>query len=61
VSSSPEPYRDLLRAMIDADEPCQSPTCGLSILGHLLAGVPPHLVDLVRAEDPDCATSPEEH
>lgn len=47
------PYRELLRFMIEADERCQSPTCGVTMLGHLLAGLPPHLVDLVRAEDPE--------
>lgn len=48
-----EPYRELLRIMIAADEPCQSPQCPVTIMGHLLADAPPHLVDLVRAEDPD--------
>lgn len=46
------PYRELLAAMVAADEPCPSPTCGVTVLGHLLIGLSPRLVDLVRAEDP---------
>lgn len=48
-----EPYRELLRLMIANDEPCPSPHCPVTNLGHLLLGVPPDLVDLVRAEDPE--------
>jgi hypothetical protein len=52
MTDSPEPYRELLRLMIANDEPCPSPGCPVTDLGHLLVGVPEHLVDLVRAEDP---------
>lgn len=48
---TPEPYRELLRVMIAADGPCQSPTCGVTMLGHLIADAPPRLIELVRAED----------
>lgn len=46
-----EPYRKLIRHMIKNDGPCQGPTCGLSTMGHLLDGLRPELIDLVRAED----------
>jgi hypothetical protein len=56
--ATPESYRELLRLMIAADGPCQSPTCRVTMLGHLIADVPPHLVELVRAEDPGQRPAP---
>jgi hypothetical protein len=47
------PYRQLVQHMIHEDQSCQSPACALSMMGHLLAGAAPELVDLVKALDPD--------
>lgn len=55
-----EPYRELLAAMVAADEACAVPACPVSALGHLLSGLPQRLVDLVRAEDPTQPGFPEE-
>lgn len=48
-----EPYRMLLGLMVANDQPCRAPMCGVSMIRHLTGDVPPHLVDLIRAEDPD--------
>lgn len=47
-----EPYRELVRALIAADTPCQGFGCSLTMLGHLLAPCTPEQQDLVRALDP---------
>lgn len=57
IPTTTEPYRALLRHMIDNDEPCEIPMCRVTLLGHLLDGARPELVDLVRAEDPEQAAA----
>lgn len=49
-------YRRLLIQMIQADEPCASPGCSVTNMGHLLVNVDPHLHYLVKECDP---TQPE--
>lgn len=58
--ASIQPYRELIRHMIENDEPCQSPHCGMSMLGHLIIGSDRKLIDLVRAEDPHQPSFPSE-
>jgi hypothetical protein len=55
VSEPPEvePYQELIRQMIAADEACPSGLCRVTMMGHLLARVAEPLRDLVKALDPD--------
>ena len=48
-----KPYRQLVQALIAADSPCPSPTCGVTMLGHLIASLTADQVELVRELDPD--------
>jgi hypothetical protein len=53
MTSEAERYQELIKGMIANDEPCPSPTCGITMIGHLLDGLPDHLIDLVKHLDPD--------
>lgn len=55
-----EPYRRLLGELVERDERCPSPMCPVTMLGHMLDGLPQELVDLVRAEDPSQPNFPGE-
>lgn len=44
-------YEALISGMIANDEPCGSPICSLTMMGHLLDGLPDELIDLVKALD----------
>jgi uncharacterized protein YndB with AHSA1/START domain len=48
-----EPYRELVQALIAADEPCMGVGCRKTMLGHLLASMTPEQVELIRELDPD--------
>jgi hypothetical protein len=48
-----QPYRQLIQALIAADEPCQGIGCHVTMLGHLLASCTPEQVEMVKALDPD--------
>jgi len=46
------PYRELVRALIAAGEPCPAYGCSVSLLGHLIASLTADQVELVRELDP---------
>jgi len=46
------PYRELVQALIAADEPCPAYNCSVSLLGHLIASLTADQVELVRELDP---------
>lgn len=52
------PYRELIQALIAADEPCHGLGCPRTLLGHLLATCTPEQVEMVRALDPNQAAKP---
>lgn len=41
----------LIRGMIANDDPCPSPFCDVSMMGHLLAGLDDELIELVKSQD----------
>lgn len=46
-------YKRLVRGMIENDDRCQSPFCGVTMMGHLIIPLGDELVDLVRSQDKD--------
>lgn len=52
-----EPYRRIIEHMIKNDERCGSPSCPLSMMGHLITGLPLELMDLIKELDPTQLTT----
>ena len=48
-----KPYRELVQALIAADEACGSPGCRLSMLGHLMDALTVEQRSIIRALNPD--------
>jgi hypothetical protein len=50
------PYRAIIEYMIENDERCGSPSCPLTMMGHLITGLPPELMDMIKEVDPSQLT-----
>lgn len=44
-------YRSIIEHMIEMDEGCSSPGCPLTMMGHLITGLRPEAIDLIKELD----------